>query len=205
LFVCRNSLWTLFMFFFSLFRWVSISCTHCLVKVDCYPVTLWSRKHSSQLRGAVHPYCGSGSSYMRVHDTCRDDAIPPCRRGSDTSRFHWLPIILLWVFFPSVICSFCFLFDILPIFHCWKGRPYIDIGTDFLNCAKCKLSCTTSGQKKKQHRLKNKEFLQCCCVYSTSGRYSLKGHLKVWWLFYIVGMFFYCLVRPLSYYRRFLV
>ncbi len=32
---------------------------------------------------------------------------------------------------------------------------------------------------KKQHMIRNKEFRQWHCIYSTSERYSLKGHLKV--------------------------
>jgi hypothetical protein len=39
----------------------------------------------------------------------------------------------------------------------------------------------------KQHMFRNKGFRQCYCIYPTS-KYSLKGQLKVRWLFYSVRL-----------------
>jgi hypothetical protein len=50
------------------------------------------------------------------------------------------------------------------------------------------LSCSIAGWKKTTY-VRNKGFRQCYCTYSTSERYSLEGHLKVWRLFY--GVFFH--------------
>ncbi len=47
----------------------------------------------------------------------------------------------------------------------------------------CQTFLLDSRMEKKLHVFRNKGFWQCYCIYSTSVRYSLKGHLKVRWLF----------------------
>ncbi len=65
----------------------------------------------------------------------------------------------------------------------------------FILC-KCRTFLLVGRMEKKQHMIRNKGFRQWHCIYSTSEKYSLKGHLKVRRLF--LQCMIWLLAHPLS-------